>query len=81
MSKEYIDILTLIKEDKLIAIQFYSAHYERLLLNDTPLKEPTWPVSKSHNIFHPLVNKKLCPIYDKLAYNQEATVYCSLCHL
>ena len=40
MNRVCINILELIKKDKLIAVQFYGIHYERLLVKDAPAKEP-----------------------------------------
>ena len=81
-TREYVDIPNLIKEEKLITIQFYGAHYEGLLLENIPSREPSWPVSESHNIFHPSVYKKLCPICNTISRSyEEATVNFCLCHL
>ena len=81
MTREYINIPELIENEKLIAIQYYGSHYEGLLHNNTLSREPTWPSIESHNIFHPSVDKKLCPMCNKLSYTKDATIYCSLCQL
>ena len=81
MNRVYINIRELIKKDELIAMQFYGIHYEGLLLKDAPAKEPTWPSTESHNIFHPSVDKKICLICNKLSYTEEPTIYCYLYHL
>ena len=40
MNRVYINIPELIKNDELIAMQFYRIHCERLLVKDSPAKEP-----------------------------------------
>lgn len=56
-------------------------YYEGLLLKDAPTKEPAWPSTESHNMFHPSVDKKVCPMCDKLSYSEEPAICCCLCHL
>jgi len=81
MTREYIDIPLLIKENKLFLVQFYGAHYEGLRLGCCPEREIEWPSIESHNIFHPSVDKKLCPMCDLLTYTKEPSIHCVLCKL
>ena len=81
MTREYFNIPELIKEDKLFVIQFYSAHYEGLRLTSAPSREITWPAIESHNIFHPSVDKTLCPMCDLITCTDEPSMNCILCDL
>ena len=81
VTREHANIPDLIKNEKLISIQFHGAHYEGLSLNGTPVKDPAWPLIESHNTLHPSVDKKLCPMCNELSHAQEAAVCCSLCQL
>ena len=74
MNRVHINISELIKIDELIAMQFYGIHYEGLLLKDESTKESAWPLTESHNIFHPSVYKKICPIPNKLSHTEEPTI-------
>ena len=81
MTREYLDILDLIKKEKLFVAQFYSMHYEGLRLESIPSREPLWPEIESHNIFHLSVDKKLCPIYNLLTCTKEPSIYYCLYRL
>ena len=81
MNRVHINILELIKNNELIAVQFYGIHCEGLLVKDTSAKEPAWSLTESHDIFYPSVDKKICPMCDKLSFSEEPAIYCCLCHL
>ena len=81
MTREYADIPDLIRQEKIFATQFYGAHHEGFKLLNSPSRESSWPEVESHNAFHPLVNKKLCPMCNLLTYTKEPSVFCCLCNL
>ena len=81
MTREHIDIPDLLRQEKVFAMQFYSTHEEGLKLLDSPSREPLWPGVESHNMFHPLVDKKLCPMCNLLTYAKEPSGFCFLCDL
>ena len=81
MTREHVNIPQLIREDKLFATQFYSAHCEGLRLTSILPREPSWPEIESHNVFHPSVDKKLCPMCNLLTCAKESSGFCALCNL
>ena len=68
MKREYIDLKQFIERDEGIVVEFYTIHYDALILQSVKPRELVWPKLESHNIFESESNEKYYPMCNKLTY-------------